>query len=141
MDQQYKDRENLSKTHLIDKFLDLKFEDDKKILPREREKIVQKLKDEKITDASIAGAIVNKIPFSRISFSTDIYRRKKQVSLGDLKRYIRIEDEVRTCSKNELLSKQKVTANLISSKPDSFRFKKKKTRTTRTRSIIPTMNV
>ena len=29
---QYKDEESLSKTHLIDKFLDLKFEDDKEVL-------------------------------------------------------------------------------------------------------------
>ncbi|XP_020272194.1 LOW QUALITY PROTEIN: K(+) efflux antiporter 2, chloroplastic [Asparagus officinalis] len=48
-----------------------------------------------------------------MSFSTDIRRRKRQVTLSDLKRFIRIEDEIRTRTKNELLAKQKASANMV----------------------------
>ena len=111
LEDQYKDEEKLSKSHLIDKFLDVKFDDDIEVLPRvkELEKLVIKLKDEKITlcNTFIYGAIINKLPPSWVSFSTDIRRKKKQMSLSNLKRFIRIEDEIRTRVKNELLAKQK----------------------------------
>ena len=81
LEDQYKDEEKLSKSHLIDKFLDLKFEDDTEVLPqvKELEKLVMKLKDEKISlcQTFIFGAIVNKLPSSWMSFSTDIRRRKR----------------------------------------------------------------
>ena len=81
LEDQYKDEEKLSKSHLIDKFLDLKFEDDTEVLPqvKELEKLVMKLKDEKISFCQIfiSGAIVNKLPPSWMSFSTDIRRRKR----------------------------------------------------------------
>lgn len=112
----------MSKSHLIDKFLDFKFDNDTKALSqvKELEKLVMKLKDEKITlcNTFIYGAIVNKLPPSSMSLSTDIRRRKKKVSLFDLKRFIRIEDEIRTRAKNELLTKQKSSANMVASKSD-----------------------
>jgi len=87
-----------------------------------------KLKDEKIIlcNPFISGAIVNKLPYLWMSFSTDIRRRKKQVLLSDLKRFIRIEDEIKTRAKNELLAKQKASANMVASKSDKDFFKKKK---------------
>ena len=122
----------LSKSHLIDKFLDFKFDDDTEVLPqvKELEKLVMKLKDEKITlcKTFIFGAIVNKLPSSWISFSTDIRIRKKQVSLSDLKRFIRIEDEIRTRAKNELLTKQKASANMVASKSDKKVSRKRSSR-------------
>lgn len=121
LEQQYKDEEKLSKTHLIDKFLDMKFEDDKEVLPqvKELEKLVMKLKEKKVSlcNTFISGAIVNKLPPSWMSFSTEMHRRKKQVLLADLKRFIRIEDEVRTRSKDELLAKQKAAANMVEPQP------------------------
>ena len=79
-----------------------------------------KLKYEKITicNTFIFNAIVNKLPPSWMSFSIDICRRKKQVSLSDLKRFIWIEDEIRTRVKNKLFAKQKVSANMVASKSD-----------------------
>ncbi|XP_077227070.1 uncharacterized protein LOC143860368 [Tasmannia lanceolata] len=110
---QYQDEENLSKTHLIDKFLNMKFEDGKEVLPqvKELEKLVLKLEQKaiKLNNVFIARAIVNKLPPSWLSFSTKMRRRKKQVSLDDLKRFIRIEVEARTRSHIELLEKQKAT--------------------------------
>ena len=41
-----------------------------------------------------------------------------QVSLFDLKRFIQIEDEIRTRAKNEQLVKQKASANMMASKCD-----------------------
>ncbi|XP_077249889.1 uncharacterized protein LOC143889526 [Tasmannia lanceolata] len=106
--QQYRDEEKHSKTHHIDKFLDMKFEDDKKVLPqvKELEKLVQKLKEEKVEldNVFVAGEIANKLPPSWMSLSTEMHPKKKQVPLSDLKRFIRIEDEVRICFKNELLA-------------------------------------
>jgi len=61
-----------------------------------------------------------------MSFSTDIHRRKKQVSLSDLKRFIRIKDEIKTRATNELLAKQKASANMVASKSDKDYSKKKK---------------
>jgi len=53
----------MSKSHLIDKFLDFKFHDDTEVLPQVKElkKLIMKLKDEKITlcNTFIPGAIVN----------------------------------------------------------------------------------
>ncbi|XP_020258518.1 uncharacterized protein LOC109834915 [Asparagus officinalis] len=98
LEDQYND-EKLSKSHLIDKFLDLKFEDD------------------------------TELPPSWMSFSTDIRRRKRQVTLSDLKRFIWIEDETRTRTKTELLAKQKASANMVatnSKKGNNSSFKKNK---------------
>ena len=49
---------------------------------------------------------------------------RNKVSLSDLKRFIRIEDEIKTQAKNELLAKQKVSANMVASKSDKVFFKK-----------------
>jgi len=120
----------LSKSHLIDKFLDFKFDDDTEVLLQVKkfEKLVMKLKDEKITfcNTFISNSIINKLPSSWMSFSTDIRIRKKQVSLSDLKRFIRIEDEIRTRAKNELLANQKASANMVASNVDKDFSKKKK---------------
>ena len=51
------------------------------------------------------------------------------MTLSDLKRFIRIEDETRTRTKTELLAKQNVSANMMSanSEKDNYSsFKKKK---------------
>ena len=97
-----KNKKKLSKSHLI-KFLGFKFDDDTEVLPqvKEHEKLVMKLKDEKINlcNTFISDAIVNKLPPSWISFSIDIRRRNKQVSLSDLKRFIQIEHKIRTRAK------------------------------------------
>jgi len=95
----------LFKSHLIDKFLDFKFDDDTEVMPQVKElEIVMKLKDEKITlcNTFISGAIFNKLPPSWMSFFTDIRKRKKQVSMSDLKRFIQIEDEIRTRNKEQI---------------------------------------
>ncbi|XP_020242559.1 uncharacterized protein LOC109820774 [Asparagus officinalis] len=133
LEDQYKDEEKLSKSHLIDKFLDLKFEDDTEILPqvKELEKLVMKLKDEKISfcQTFISGAIINKLPPSWMLFSTDIQRRKRQVTLFDLKRFIQIKDETRTRTITELIAKQKASPNMVaanSEKGNNSSFKKKK---------------
>ena len=68
LEDQYKNEEKLSRSHPIDKFLDFKFDDDTEVLLqiKELEKLVMKLKDEKITlcNTFISGAIVNKLPSS-----------------------------------------------------------------------------
>jgi len=48
------------------------------------------------------------------------------VPLSDLKRLMRIEDEIRTRAKNELLAKQKASADMVTSKFDKDFSKKKK---------------
>ena len=112
----------MSKSHLIDKFLDSIFEDDTEVLSqvKELEKLIMKLKDEKITlcNIFIFDVIVNKLPPPWMTFSTGICRRKKQVSLSDLERFIRTESTIRTRAKNELLAKQKVSANMVAFKSD-----------------------
>ncbi|XP_020258544.1 uncharacterized protein LOC109834945 [Asparagus officinalis] len=130
---QYKDKAKLSKSYIVDKFLDLKFEDDTKVLPQVKElkKLVMKPKDEKISicQTFISGEIVNKLPPSWMSFSTDIRRRKRHVTLSDLKRFIRIEDEIRTRTKTEFLTKQKASANMVAAnfkKDNNSSFKKMK---------------
>ena len=40
------------------------------------------------------------------------------MTLSDLKRFIRIEDETRTRTKTELLAKQKASANIVAAKPE-----------------------
>ncbi|XP_020243164.1 probable DNA replication complex GINS protein PSF3 [Asparagus officinalis] len=79
-----------------------------------------KLKDEKINlyQTFISGAIVNKLHSSWMPFSTNIQRRKGHVTLSDLKRFIRIEDEIWTHTKNELLAKQKASANMVATKSE-----------------------
>jgi len=113
-----------------DKFLDFKFDHDSEVMPqvKDLEKLVMKLKDEKITlcNTFISNVIVNNLLPSWMSFSTDIHRRKKQVSLSDLKRFIRIKDEIKTRATNELLAKQKASANMVASKSDKDYSKKKK---------------
>ncbi|XP_077242586.1 uncharacterized protein LOC143883110 [Tasmannia lanceolata] len=112
----------------------MKFEDRKEVLPqvKELENLVLKLQQKaiKLNNVFIARAIINKLPPSWFSFSTEMCRRKKQVSLDDLKRFIRIEDEARTHSQIELLEKQKATANMIEAKSETnkgiYNVKKKK---------------
>ena len=48
------------------------------------------------------------------------------MSLSDLKRFIRIEDDIRTRVKNKLLSNQKMSANMVTSRSNKDFFKKKK---------------
>jgi len=112
--------EKLSKSHLIDKFLDFNFDDNIEVLLQVKvlEKFVMKLKDEKITlcNTFISSAIVNRFPPSLMSFSNDNRRRKKHVPLSDLKRSTRNENEIKIPEKNELLAKQKVSANIAASK-------------------------
>ena len=102
LEDQYKDKERLSKSHLS-------LDDDTEVLPqiKDLEKLEMKLKNEKITlcNAFIFGAIVKKLLPSWMSFSTDIRKRKKQVSLSNLKSFILIEDMIRTWVKNKLLAK------------------------------------
>ncbi|XP_020266455.1 uncharacterized protein LOC109841943 [Asparagus officinalis] len=85
LEEQYKDEEKLGKSHLIDKFFDFKFEDDTEALPQVKklENLVMKLNDEKIDlcQSFISGAIANKLSLSWMSFSTNIQRRKRQVTL------------------------------------------------------------
>ena len=87
-----------------------------------------KLKDEKVTlcNTFIYGAIINKLSPFWMSFSTDILKKKKEVSLSDLKTFIRIEDKIGTWAKNELLAKQKASANMVASKSDKDFSKRKK---------------
>jgi len=45
-----------------------------------------------------------------------------------MKRLIRIEDEIRTRAKKELLAKQKASANMVASKSDKYFSRRKSSR-------------
>ncbi|KAK8923549.1 hypothetical protein KSP39_PZI019391 [Platanthera zijinensis] len=117
LEEQFKEEENMSKTHLVDKFMAFIFTEEREILPQvaEFENLVDKLNSENIPlpDGFVAGAIIFKLPSAWYSFKTEMYRKKTQVSLKDLKRFICIEDENRTRHAIETISKQSSTANMI----------------------------
>ncbi|XP_020271907.1 uncharacterized protein LOC109847071 [Asparagus officinalis] len=91
LEEQYKDKEKLSKSHVIDKFLGFKFEDDTEILPqvKELEMLVMKPKDEMINlcQTFIFGAIVNKL---HPSYTCDF---KSFVTGGGMKYFITFIDD------------------------------------------------
>lgn len=81
LEEPHKD-EKLCKTNLIDKFLKLRFEDNKEVLPQVKlEQLIMKLKDDKITlsDAFISDAIINQLPPSWMSLSTKMHRKKIRI--------------------------------------------------------------
>lgn len=108
LEAQFKKEEELSKSHLVDKFMNFKFQDDKSILTQvtDLENLRTKLNNEKIVvcDIFLVCAIINKLPPSWYSFKTEMYRKKVQVGLDDLKRFIRIEDENRVRNNVDLIN-------------------------------------
>ncbi|XP_077249121.1 uncharacterized protein LOC143888558 [Tasmannia lanceolata] len=117
LDAQFKKEEELSKTHLVDKFMDFKFQEDKEITPQvtDLEILRSKLNNEKIAvcDSFLVGAIIYKLPSAWHSFKTEMYRKKVQVGLDDLKRFIRIEDENRARNNLEMVRQQQSAANAV----------------------------
>ncbi|KAK8934807.1 hypothetical protein KSP39_PZI014727 [Platanthera zijinensis] len=73
LEEHFRQEEDLSKAHLVDKFHSFMFDEEKAILPQ--------------------------LPSTWYNFKTEMYRKKMRVGLNDLKRFIRIEDENRICSK------------------------------------------
>ncbi|KAK8924196.1 hypothetical protein KSP39_PZI019371 [Platanthera zijinensis] len=117
LEEQFKEQENMSKTHLVDKFMAFTFTEERKILPQvaDFETLVDKLNSENIplSYGFIAGAIIFKLPSAWYSFKTKMYQKKMQVSLKGLKRFICIEDENRTRHTLETVSKQTSAANML----------------------------
>ncbi|XP_077218497.1 uncharacterized protein LOC143852782 [Tasmannia lanceolata] len=117
LDAHFKKEEELSKTHLVDKFMDFKFQEDKEITPQviDLENLRSKLNNEKIgvCDSFLVGAIIYKLPSAWHSFKTEMYRKKVQVGLDDLKRFIRIEDENRARNNLEMVRQQQSAANAV----------------------------
>ncbi|XP_077228630.1 uncharacterized protein LOC143861621 [Tasmannia lanceolata] len=74
-----------------------------------------KLANEKIVvcDPFRVGAIIYKLPSAWHSFKTEMYRKKVQVGLDDLKRFIRIEDENRAKNNLEMVRQQQSAANTV----------------------------
>ncbi|GAV80029.1 UBN2_2 domain-containing protein, partial [Cephalotus follicularis] len=97
LDTQFRKEEELSTSHLVDKFLDFKFHEDMEITPQgtNLENMWSKMNNENsgVTDIFLVGAIIYKLPAAWHSFKTEMYRKKEQIGLDELKRYIRIEDE------------------------------------------------
>ncbi|GAV58368.1 UBN2_2 domain-containing protein [Cephalotus follicularis] len=104
LDAQFRKEEELSKSHLVDKFLDFKFCEDMEVTPQvtDLENIRSKMNNENIgiTNIFLIGAIIYKLPAAWHSFKTEMYRKKEQLGLDELKRYICIEDE--NLSRNNL---------------------------------------
>ncbi|KAK8915961.1 hypothetical protein KSP39_PZI022303 [Platanthera zijinensis] len=113
----FRQEEDLSKAHLVDKFHSFMFDEEKAILPQvsDFEALVDSLHSENISlpDSFVAGTIIFKLPSTWYNFKTEMYRKKMQVGLNDLKRFIRIEDENRTRHALETVSKQKAAANMV----------------------------
>ena len=63
------------------------------------------------------------------------------MTLSDLKRFIQIEDEIKTRNKNELLAKQKTSANMVASKTEDGSFKNKKKKFSNKNKIPSNLNV
>ncbi|XP_077232503.1 uncharacterized protein LOC143869830 [Tasmannia lanceolata] len=97
--------------------MDFKFQKYMKITPQvtDLENLRYKLTNEKIIacDLFIVGAIIYKLPSAWHSFKTEMYRKKVQVGLDDLKRFIRIEYENRARTNLEMVRQQQLAANTV----------------------------
>ncbi|GAV64638.1 UBN2_2 domain-containing protein [Cephalotus follicularis] len=97
LDAQFQKEEELSKSHMVDKFLDFKFREDMEITPQvtDLKNLRSKMNNENIgvTDILIVCAIIYKLPAAWHFFKTEIYRKKEHMGMDEFKRYIRIEDE------------------------------------------------
>ncbi|GAV90751.1 UBN2_2 domain-containing protein [Cephalotus follicularis] len=97
LDAQFRKDDELSKSHVVDKFLNFKFREDMEITPQvvDLENLRSKMNNENIgvTDIFLVGAIIYKLPAAWHSFKTKLYWKTEQMGLDELKRYIRIEDE------------------------------------------------
>ncbi|GAV79871.1 UBN2_2 domain-containing protein [Cephalotus follicularis] len=120
---QFRKEEELSKSHMVDKFLDFKFCEDMEITPQvtDLENLRTKMNNENIsvTDIFLVGAIIYKLPAARHSFKTEMYRKKEQMRLDKLNRYLRIEDENLARHNLELIKQQQFVANAVTS-PRNF---------------------
>ncbi|GAV66425.1 UBN2_2 domain-containing protein [Cephalotus follicularis] len=89
LDAQFRKEEELSKSHLVDKFLDFKLREDMEITPQvtDLENMRSKMNNENIgvTDIFLVGAIIYKLPAAWHSFKTEMYRKKEQMGLDELK--------------------------------------------------------
>ncbi|GAV60199.1 UBN2_2 domain-containing protein [Cephalotus follicularis] len=123
LDAQFRKEEKLSKSHLVDKFLDFKFREDMEITPQvtDLENMRSKMNNENIgiTDIFLVDAIIYKLPAAWHSFKTEMYRKKEQMGLDELKRYIRIEDENLARNNLELVKQQQSVANAVT-QPKKF---------------------
>ncbi|GAV85832.1 UBN2_2 domain-containing protein [Cephalotus follicularis] len=117
LDAQFQKEEELSKSHIVDKFLDFKFHEDMEITPQvtDLENMRYKMNNKNIgvTDIFLVGAIIYKLPAAWHSFQTEMYRKKEQMGLDELKRYIRIEDENLAMNNLELVKQQQSTTNVV----------------------------
>ncbi|GAV76282.1 UBN2_2 domain-containing protein [Cephalotus follicularis] len=107
LDAQFQKEEELSKSHIVDKFLYFKFREDMEITHQviDLENLRSKMNNENIgvTDIFLVGVIIYKLPAAWHSLKTKMYRMKEQMGLDELKRYIRIKDENLTRHNLELV--------------------------------------
>ncbi|GAV92578.1 UBN2_2 domain-containing protein [Cephalotus follicularis] len=89
LEAQFQKKEELSKSHIVDKFLDFKFCEDMEITHQviDLENMRSKMNNENIgiTDIFLIGAIIYKLPAACHSFKTEMYRKKEQLGLDELK--------------------------------------------------------
>ncbi|GAV89877.1 UBN2_2 domain-containing protein [Cephalotus follicularis] len=88
LDTQFRKEEELSKSHLVDEFLDFKFREDMEITLQvtDLENMRSNMNNENIgvTDIFLVGAIIYKLPAAWHSFKTEMYRKKEQMGLDEL---------------------------------------------------------
>ncbi|GAV58792.1 UBN2_2 domain-containing protein [Cephalotus follicularis] len=81
LDAQFRKEDELSKSYLVDKFLDFKFCEDMEITPQvtDLENMRSKMNNEHIGIAGIflVGVIIYKLPAAWHSFKTEMYRKKE----------------------------------------------------------------
>ncbi|GAV88377.1 zf-CCHC domain-containing protein/UBN2_2 domain-containing protein, partial [Cephalotus follicularis] len=123
LDPQFRKEEELSKSHIVNKFLNFKFCEDMEITHQvtDLENMRSKMNNENIgvTDIFLVGAIIYKLPTAWHSFKTEIYRKKEHLGLDELKRYIRIEDANLDRNNLELVKQQQSAANAVT-QPKKF---------------------
>ena len=68
----------------------------------------------KLPERYLIGCIFNKLPADWTHFTTDIFRKKTEVNMNDLLRFIRNKDEAKQRAKHYVIAKQVATANVVS---------------------------
>lgn len=117
LDARFKEEEGFSKMLLINKFLAFTFDESKQIFPQisDLENLFIKLKYENILicDEFLIGTIIFKLPSTWHSFKIEMYHKKEQVKLDQLKHYIRVEEENMVRTTPEIVSTQQTDDRMI----------------------------
>ena len=123
----YKAEEEGTKKFLIFKYFDFRFIDDKPILAQvhELQVIVNQLKCEKIDlpEPFQVGAIIAKLPTSWKGYRKKLLHDSKDITLEQIQKHLRIEEESRMRDKNENSNEK---ANAISKPKNSNKRKQSK---------------